>query len=214
MDDARRVRLGETVGDLHGDVEKPLGRERVSRRQDLAKGLPLHELHRDVDRPVGFADVVDGQDVGVVQGRGRARLLLEALATIGIVGRGGRQHLDRYIAAEPGIGRAIDLPHPAGADRGGDAVLGEATADHSVITQASSSAGNRTWNGIRRRSDSTARTVRTRAATPRLRNPLRPPRRPAVDDEIQVRYLAVGVSAERHLHVPAFGEKLVLRLRE
>ena len=132
--DPGRMRLGETVGGLHRDVEKPLRRERFSRRQEFAKRLSVHELHRDVGRPVGFADVVDGQDVGVVQGRGRARFLLEALAAFGMAGHRGRQNLDRDVAAEPGIGRAIDLSHPAGADRGGDAVLSEGTADHDVIT--------------------------------------------------------------------------------
>ena len=126
--------LGETVGGLHGDVEKPLRRERFSRRQELAKRLPVYELHRDVGGSFGFADVVDRQDVRVVQGRGRARFLLEALAAIGMGGRVGRQHLDRHVAPEPGVGRAIDLSHPARADRGRDTVLAEAAADHDEIT--------------------------------------------------------------------------------
>ena len=132
--DPGRMGLGETVGGLHGDVEKPLRRERLPRRQELAKGLSVHELHRDVGGSLGFADVVDRQDVRVVQGRGRARFLLEALAAIGMGGRVGRQHLDRHVASEPGVGRAIDLSHPARADRGGDAVLAETAADHDEIT--------------------------------------------------------------------------------
>jgi hypothetical protein len=146
--DPGRMCLGEPLGGLRGDVEKPLRRERFARSQELAEGLPFHELHRDVGRPVGFADVVDGQDVGVVQSRGRARLLLEALAALGMAGHGGRQHLDRDVAAEPGVGRAIDLSHPAGADRGGDAVLGEAAADHDVITPEFLNGPKPSWNWI------------------------------------------------------------------
>ena len=58
-----------------------------------------------------------------------------------------------------GVGRAIDLSHPAGADRGGDAVLGEATADHGGIPRSSSTADSRPWmSKCDRGADSTAGT--------------------------------------------------------
>ena len=80
MDDAGGVRLGEALGGLDGDVEELLRRQRLARGDELAQRLALDELHGDVDRAVGLADVVDREDVRVVQRRGRARLLLEALA--------------------------------------------------------------------------------------------------------------------------------------
>ena len=44
----------------------------------LAQRLALDQLHRDVRERVGGADLVNGHDVRVVQGRGRAGFLLEA----------------------------------------------------------------------------------------------------------------------------------------
>jgi hypothetical protein len=84
VDDPGGVRLGKALGSLDSDVEKPLRRQRLGRGNEVAKRLPFDQLHGDVERPVHGADVVDRQDVGVVQGRGRAGFLLEALAPLGI----------------------------------------------------------------------------------------------------------------------------------
>ena len=73
-----RVGLGESFGDLGGEIEEAPGRERLSRGEQLAQGLSLDELHGDVEGAVGLADVVDGQDVGVVESGGRSGFLLEA----------------------------------------------------------------------------------------------------------------------------------------
>jgi hypothetical protein len=83
MDDSRRVRLGESLGGLRGNVQDPPDRHRARERQ-LAQSLPLHELHGDVRDAIGLPDFVDRDDVGVVQGRRRARLLLEPGETVGI----------------------------------------------------------------------------------------------------------------------------------
>ena len=73
---------------------------RLPGRDELAQGLSLDELHGDVDGPVGLTDVVDRQDVRVVQGGGRAGLLLESLPAIGVGGHGLGQDLDRRLAPE------------------------------------------------------------------------------------------------------------------
>ena len=62
----------------------------------------------------------------MVERRGRTRFLLEAAQPIGIGTERRRQHLDRHLAPEPWIARAIDLPHPARAEGGLDLVRGEA----------------------------------------------------------------------------------------
>ena len=87
VDDAGRVGLAEAVGNLKRDIEQAPGRQR-SFVQELPQRLALDELHRDVDRGVRCADVVDRDDVRVVQGRCRARLLLEAFAPIVVRGDG------------------------------------------------------------------------------------------------------------------------------
>ena len=64
----------------------------------------------------------------MVQGAGGARLLLEAAQPIR-VGREGRgQHLDRDLAPEPRVPRAVDLAHPARAEGREHLVGAEASA--------------------------------------------------------------------------------------
>ena len=104
----------------------------ISRRRFVGTGspeatssrrvFPLDELHRDVRDSVRLADVVDGQDVRMVERRGRARLLLEALTAAGVGGQGLGQHLDRDLAPEPRVPRPIHLAHAAGAERREDLV--------------------------------------------------------------------------------------------
>ena len=62
----------------------------------------------------------------MVERRGRPRLLLEALrARLGSSANDGGQDLDRDVAAEPRVARAIDLAHAAGAERRDDLVGAE-----------------------------------------------------------------------------------------
>jgi len=74
------------------------------------------------------AGVEDRDDVGMGQRRDRLRLALEPRAPIRVVRERRRQHLDRHVAPETPVFRAIDLAHPAGADGGGDFVGTEARA--------------------------------------------------------------------------------------
>jgi hypothetical protein len=77
VDDAVGVGLGERAGDLRADVER--GRHvDAARGRRLAQRRPLDVLGGDEAAAVLLADLVDGEDVRVVQGRGGARLLLEA----------------------------------------------------------------------------------------------------------------------------------------
>jgi hypothetical protein len=44
----------------------------------MLEGHAVEEFHGDERMPLVFADVVDGADVGMIQGRGSLRLALEA----------------------------------------------------------------------------------------------------------------------------------------
>jgi hypothetical protein len=46
------------------------------------------------------ADVVERQDVRLIERSDRARLLVEAAQALGVGAVGGRQHLDRDVAAD------------------------------------------------------------------------------------------------------------------
>jgi hypothetical protein len=127
VDDPGRVRALERVGDLDPEPEDLLDRERPP-LDALGERLALEELH---DQEVDLAlppDVVEGADVRVLERRDRLRLALEALAHL----LGGRevlgQDLERDRPVEPGVLGAVDLAHPAGAERGDDFVGTEARA--------------------------------------------------------------------------------------
>jgi hypothetical protein len=77
--DPCRVRLGERVGHLHGDLER-LARRELPAGQQVAQRAALDQLHRDPGDTRVLADVEHRDDVRVVERGGRARLLLEARA--------------------------------------------------------------------------------------------------------------------------------------
>ena len=79
---------------------------------------------------VGFLERVDRGDVGVVERGEQVGLALEASEPLGISRHLGRQHLDRHVAIQVGVGGAIHLAHAPRAERGSDAVIGESLADH------------------------------------------------------------------------------------
>ena len=120
---ARAPRRGPSA--IWAATSRTLLHRQRRRLEQLAQRPALDELHGDVDDAVRRADVVDGHDVGMVQGGGGARLRLEAQATIGIGRDRGGQHLDRHLARQPQIARAIDLAHPPGPEWSEDFVLAE-----------------------------------------------------------------------------------------
>ena len=74
---------GEPSGDLHGPLDGFSHGNRFA-RQPVAERRPFQHFRDDVRRLVVPADVVNGEDVGMIQRRGGARFLLEAGQAIGI----------------------------------------------------------------------------------------------------------------------------------
>ena len=64
----------------------------------------------------------------MVEGAGGPRLQLESAQPVGVGGDVLRQHLDRDVAPEPGVARAIDLAHPSRPEGGDDLVGADAGA--------------------------------------------------------------------------------------
>ena len=64
----------------------------------------------------------------MVQDPGGARLLLETAQALGVGGEGRRQDLDRHLAAEARVPRAVNLSHPPRSDRREDLVGTESGA--------------------------------------------------------------------------------------
>jgi hypothetical protein len=124
---------GNALGSsIHG-----LARRKTALRDDLAPCLAFEQLEydgRDRQSVAGrgrvvdakAADVVDREDVRVIErGRGQ-RLLLESPQPVRVRREVRRQHLDRDITPEPGVGGAVHLAHAAGAERRDDLVVPEA----------------------------------------------------------------------------------------
>ncbi len=93
----------------------PIGRDLARRKratnlEDVAEALALDQLHHEVRTVRVFAPVVDRHDVRVVEARGRACLVAEALARP--FGR-CRRHLHRDPSIEQHVARGEDLAHAA-----------------------------------------------------------------------------------------------------
>ena len=67
MNDSFRVRGVEAVGDLDRQIEDLVRGERLPLNPVL-EGLALKILHRDEVTALVLVDVVDGADVGMIQG--------------------------------------------------------------------------------------------------------------------------------------------------
>ncbi len=131
MNEALVVRPREALADFGGQLERALGREGTA-TQHIAELLAPDELHRDERHAVGFADFVDDGDVGMLDERRGTRLVQQPLAPDRIVHEIVGQDLERDLAAEVDVHRAIDDPHPAAADFLADVVVRQSPADHRI----------------------------------------------------------------------------------
>ena len=124
--------VGPRQGPRHLDGDPPglVHRQRPA-RQPLLEGLALVIGHHDVEPAVVLADVVDGADVRIVEGRGGARLAQEAVLGGAVPAVLGRQQLDRHPAPQPGVLGLIDHAHAAGADLT-DQPIGPELAGHGM----------------------------------------------------------------------------------
>ena len=126
MDDPARLRVREPGQDA---LQHARDLRQLEVADERAQRAALDVLHRDVRRPLVLEEVVDGDDVGVAQRAGDARLAHEALGEGRVCGVKRRQLLQRDDAVEVGLTREIDDGHPAAADLTDDVVSPERTQD-------------------------------------------------------------------------------------
>ena len=93
--------------------------------QALGERRALDQLHHEVVRLALAAHVEQRADVRVVERRHDFRFALEARAHVRIRAQVLGQHLDRHLAAESRVARAVDLTHSSRAQRGEDLVRTE-----------------------------------------------------------------------------------------
>ena len=96
VDDALRVGGRQTFGDLDAVLHRPPDGH-VALPKPLAQGAALEQLGHDEGDAVVLSDVVDGHDVGVIEGAGGAGLPFEPAEPGRIVEGGRGQHLDRHL---------------------------------------------------------------------------------------------------------------------
>ena len=96
----------------------------------MVQRLSLDELHGQEVDAVGFLDREHADNAGVVEGGERSGLALESVEPLRVGRHFCRQGLERDVAPELRVGRAVDLAHPARADRGGDPVVAKSASDH------------------------------------------------------------------------------------
>ena len=109
--------------------------------------LALDEFHDEEQAPLGLVDPVDRRDVRVVQARERPGLTAEARDPLAVVGEILGQDLERDVATEPCVVRAVDLAHSAPAEVGDDLVVGEGGADHGAAGRSARIVGGRAYAG-------------------------------------------------------------------
>ncbi len=112
VDDPHGVRGRECAGDLQGKLDDFVWRQGPFHRS------PLHILHHEVVR----TDVVDLANVGMIERRDRACLLLEPGAVVGL------ETLDGHHAFQPRVAGLPDLAHTSGAQSRQDLVRTESRA--------------------------------------------------------------------------------------
>ena len=90
--------------------------------------VALDQFHHERAHAAGFFEAVDVRDVRMVQRRERLRFAREPRQPFGISGERVRQDLERDVAIQLRVARAIHLAHAARADERNDFVDAEAGA--------------------------------------------------------------------------------------
>ena len=118
------VGVGQTFSHLGGDIDRARDRQRLAGGEERAQLLALQEFHRHVGEVAALADVVDGDDIGVVEAAGGLGFLVEAPFVLLHLLRVERHvdGLDRDQAVEQGVVRAVDDTHRALAELGEELV--------------------------------------------------------------------------------------------
>ena len=122
VDDARRMRGVERIGDLHADVDDGSDRKR-SAREPFVQREAAEQFHYEIRASVGFgglADVVNRADIRMIEPRRGAGFALEAGQMFFRGGQRGGEQLERDVPVKRQIVCLVDLAHAAGADRSDD----------------------------------------------------------------------------------------------
>ena len=98
-------------------------------QQPLGKRRSVDQFKYQGGHAVDALEAIDGADVRMVEGRENLRFALEADQTVRVLGEERREDLDRNVAIELAVARAVDVAHPATAKEVHDRIRAELPAD-------------------------------------------------------------------------------------
>jgi hypothetical protein len=152
VDEVAPVSRLERAGHLRDYRDGTIDFEGCLRSKQAPKVRPVDMAHGDVEHALRLPRVVDRDHVLVVDARGHARLPQEALAEAIVLGKLGREDLERHLAVHAQVLGQIDDGHPAPRDERLDPVAGKFGADAGQITHpgAAPSRGERPSRCARR----------------------------------------------------------------
>jgi hypothetical protein len=110
MNDAFVVRCRQPMSDLNAHVDRPAKRY-WAMPQLLFQSVSHQELRNQVGRTLEDAEAINRKDVGMVQGRGRLRLLLKTPQPVGVFRNKGRKNFKRYVTLQNRVAGTINLAH-------------------------------------------------------------------------------------------------------
>ena len=142
VDHPTLVGVQEGVGERNADLQDLLVAERL-RGEQLGEGVAVDELGDQVEDVVLDARLVQSDDRGVSEARGRKRLAGCALAVLAVLLGGQGDHLDGDLAVEQPVVRA---PHHSEAPRS-EALQQPVAAEHGVAHRRPSTRCSPTLEG-------------------------------------------------------------------
>jgi hypothetical protein len=131
MDDALRMGGVECVGDIDGDFEEAIEREKAG-TEERFEIRAFEILHDDVEEAVLRADFVDGADVGVIERGGGAGFAAKTFKGLRILGGFAGEKFEGDEAAELDVFGFVDDAHASATNAFEDAVTGQGSAKERI----------------------------------------------------------------------------------
>ena len=115
VDDAARMRVAQPFHNLCDEMQRLTPVQTPTPLHILLERDAVDELHDDILR-LAAADVVDRDDIRVREHCDSLRLVAEAAAEVGVLGKVALEHLDRHEAVQAVALGLVDNGHAAAAD--------------------------------------------------------------------------------------------------
>ena len=132
VDHALGVRLFEPGDDLHRDRERLFEGQR-SAGQAVRQRFTVHSLEDEVGRAIHPLEAVDRGNVRMAERGEDPRLAFEAPQAPRVAAKRVGQALDRDLAAQAGVERAVDAPHAARAQQIEDLIAADVLSEDEPI---------------------------------------------------------------------------------